>query len=173
MKKKIHAFLHDNKGTSLVELVLYIAISSIILVDLTGIISQVVHTQVQIEALASEDENARTLMRLISESVEAAATINSPNAVNATTSTLNLTDESSPANTVIYSLTSGIVYKQINSNAAVAITSNAIYVTSLQFTVESEGGVAPSINIQVNIQQSQNNSLNLTHYETTAAQRTF
>jgi type II secretory pathway component PulJ len=159
----------DNRGTTLVELMLYIVISAIVLIEITGILSQVIYAQIRIQALAREDENARTVMRLMAQDVQDASVINTPADINSTGNVLNLAD--SGGNTIQYTLTSGQITRQVNNGTAVDITGSDVYVSFLQFDKETEAGVAPSINIQVNIQQSSTNTQNVSHYETTSAQR--
>jgi len=166
MQKKLRT---DNRGTSIIELLIYIAISSFILIDITGILSSVVFMQTKVDTIAREDENARVLMRLMSESIEESASVTSPSTANTSATSLILKNNS--GNTITYSITSGIVYEQVNAATAQAISSNDIYVSSLTFTVESEAGLTPSINIKLNIQGSATNSATATHYETTDAQR--
>ena len=160
---------NNNNGATLVELVIYITISAIILVELSGILSQLVYDQTKVEAITRQDEVARSLMRTISRSVEEAQTINSPYGPDSVATILNITDRNN--NTIVYSQNNGIVYETINSESPTQISSGDVYVKTLQFTVESEAGVSPSMNIQIDIQQTATNASNLSHYETTDAQR--
>ncbi len=161
--------IKDNRGTTLVELILYITISAIILVDLSGILQQVVYNQTRIQVIARENENARALLRDITQNVEETSNISNPNSVNATSNSLTLIDINN--NTVQYTFSNGVIYKQIGSNQIFPLSSQDIYVKNVVYEVESEAGISPSINIKLDIQQSSTNSTNATHYETTAAQR--
>jgi len=161
----------DKRGTTLIELLLYIAISSFVLVNISGIITQLVYNQVKLEAITREDETARTLMHLIVQNITEAKTINTPNYNGPSTTSLALTDKS--GNTITYTYSSGAIYRKINSLPQTILTPPDIYVFNVAYTVESEAGVAPSINIQLDLQQSATNSLNRTHYETTGSQRTL
>jgi len=163
--------LKDKKGATLVELILYIAISAFVLASIAAIMSQIVYGQVKVETISREDENARVLMRLMTQDIEFASSIDTPSSINATSSSLILTDSSN--NTITYSISSGVVYKQYGTGTNTPISSTDIYVSNLTFEVESEAGVAPSINIKIDIQQNSTSSTLSTHYETTVAQRIF
>lgn len=160
---------YKQAGTSLIEVILYIAISGFVLVDTTGIITQIVYNQTKVETIAREDETARSLMHVIAQTIQEANLLNEPDDINVAGSVLNVT--SNTLSTINYSVSNGIVYQSINNGGDIAITSSDVYVKNLIFTVESEAGVAPSINIQIDIQKNNKNTTTLTHYETTAAER--
>lgn len=87
MKKK----LQNNKGFTLIELILYMGLFSILIGILTSVFMSILNNQLHAETIASTDENGRYLLQRLTYDINKSKTINTPVTSGMQTNNLQLT----------------------------------------------------------------------------------
>lgn len=121
------------KGFTLIEMLLSLAIFSVIIIAFIGILVVVSQVQVQSSSSTAVDQESQSLLQKIQYYVETASVINIPTST--PTSTLQFDAPSSSIDPSYLTLASGTVYlQQTPSGTLQALTSPRVTVSNLSFT---------------------------------------
>lgn len=163
--------IKDEKGaTSLIELIVYIALYAIIITAATAVFVNFINIQQKITFIAANDADSRIALNRMSKSIEEGFDTLTPSTSVPTSSTLTVQTDSA-GDTATYSLTNGQLFYQYDSQTAVALTSTNTSISNLTFTRESTGGMTPTILIQITFTTPVSIGNAVTYIETLATQR--
>lgn len=124
--------MNSRKGYTLVELLIFLAISSVALVAFVGILVIVVQLQVRQTSTGSVQQESTALLQQMQYYVQNSSLVDMPiNAVG--TSTLRLRMASSSVDPTTITLVNGMVYLQQGSATATPLTSSRVTVSNLLF----------------------------------------
>jgi type II secretory pathway pseudopilin PulG len=132
MEKKIR-FKIKNNGFSLLELLIYIAILSVVTLVITGIFISVNQSRGRTEAVSEVNSNLRFAIEKISQDLRFSDSISIPAIANSTSTSLTMNVGTS---TIVYCISGIYLKRQINgvcSDLSDNVTSGAVSVTSLIF----------------------------------------
>lgn len=124
--------MNSRKGYTLVELLIFLAISAVALVSFVGILVVVVQLQVRQSSTGSVQQESAALLQQMQYYVQNSSLVNIPIDA-AGTSTLSLRMASSSADPTIISLSNGTVYLQQGSATATPLTSSRVTISNLSF----------------------------------------
>ncbi len=135
----------DKKGYTLVELLVFVAISAVVAVSFISILVVIIRIQGQQSSAGEVDQQSGLLLQQLQYYVANSSLIDI--AANTPTTTLKLRMASSTVDPTFITLASSTVYLQQGSGAATALTSNKVAVSNLSFVKGSNGSGHDSVNI--------------------------
>lgn len=168
--------LKSNKGFTLLELLIYIAILMIVMVILATTLTSINRGIGQITASSEVDSNIRFVLDKVGQDVGYASNVTVPSVAGTSSSTL--TTVSASGASVSYCLVNGIIYRQAGgscTSSSEPMTSTSVVVTSLSFTNiqntnSTLGETVVSVQMVMNVQY---NSSSLDWQYSQANQTTF
>jgi len=135
--------LKKQKGFSLVEMIIYIAILGMIVVSFINFTVTISNAKVKVYVVQEVNANMRVVMNIISQKIREAENVIVPSSGNTSTSLdLNM---SAPALDILFDLNGGILYLTESGETPVAITSSEVNVTNLEFTNNARSGERDSV----------------------------
>ncbi len=132
-------------GYTLIELLLFVAISAIAAVAFVGILIVTVRLQVTQTSSAEVQTESTALLQQVQYYVQHAALVNIP--MDTPTSTLLLRMGTGSIDPTVVSLTNGIVYVQQGSGSPQPLTSSRVVISNLQFTRHANPPAHDSVGI--------------------------
>jgi Tfp pilus assembly protein PilW len=120
----------NQRGFSLIEIILYISLSGIILFTTAVTFISVLDARTKNQTIAIVDQEGAKAMSIITQTVRNANAINSPTAGNSA-STLSVNTGSSDPK--VFTLTNGAITMQEGGGEAVALTSSLVTISNLNF----------------------------------------
>ena len=142
--------MKKNSGFTLIELVLYVAIASIVLGAFLTVYTSVYQLRQKNQAVSEVEQQGQQVMQQISQTLRNAAAVTSP-ATGASSSALTLQTYSSGTNPTILSLSSGAVMDLEGTSSAVSLSSAKITVSSLSFQNLTRSGTHGIIKISFTV----------------------
>jgi prepilin-type N-terminal cleavage/methylation domain-containing protein len=121
----------NQRGFTLLELILYIGILAIVMVVIVNIFVALSKGNGNVEARTDVDSNLRYALEKINQDVRAASSVTTPASAGATSSTLVMTVSGS---TITYDVSSGQLRRQVNAGTPVTITPTTVTVAAPTFT---------------------------------------
>ena len=158
--------MKKRSGMTMIEIILYLALVSIFVVSLTYFWSLLMQSQIKNRVVTEVHNQANLLAGQITQTIRNASSINSPLAGNSAAS-LSLAMSSAPLSPTIFSLSSGSVQVQEGASAAVALTSNRVVVTALNFQNLSRSDTRGNIRFSFTIKYNNPGSNNMFDYQQT------
>lgn len=156
-----------NKGFSLIELLLYIAIVSIMMVVITSFFGTIVESSLRSQTINEVQQNSTQILNFITQNIRNASNINSPSTGNNATSMI-ITVSGSP---IGFDLNSGNIRYTANPLDSlptyVNLNSNRVTVTSLTFTNMTGGNSEGNIRIQMTLSRVNPDSRTVLNYTET------
>jgi competence protein ComGC len=151
MKKAVTYYLPlttypHRRGFSLIELLLFAAIFSIVMVIFITILVTVTRVQTRQSSVAEVNSQSQFLLQKIQYYVQASSLIDMPKDTPTTTLKLRMAASSSDP-TYIYASGTAIYLKQTDSGAPQALNSNKVNVSSLSFTKRSNSPSHDSVDV--------------------------
>lgn len=144
-------YFRAQKGFTLVEMVLYVALCSIILVSLSGFLSFLLESRVRSQAINEVNQQGFQVMHLITQTIRNGRSIEVP-LTGVTASTLSLTTPNALLNPTVFSLSSTTVMISEGGKPAIPLTNSRIAVTGLSFqNVSSALSIEKSIKISFTV----------------------
>lgn len=150
MKKSLTKKRQKKNGFTVLELLLYIGLFSIILLGVSAFLYLLLSARVKHETMTEVEQQGAIAMQWITQAVRNAEEINNPSRSNtADTLTLELpTDAQDPTE---FRLRNGALTTREDDGAEIALTSNDVTVSSVQFTNTSLANTPGSVRIQFTI----------------------
>ena len=118
---------------SLIEVMLYISISTIIMITLSYFMFTVIKSRVKSQTIIEVEHQGNQVMYLITESIRNSHSVSSP-LPQTSGSSVSLTTFEAGNNPTVFSLTDGIVYIQEGVSDPVPITSERVIVTNIEIS---------------------------------------
>ncbi len=138
------------EGFTLIELIIYIAISSFVLGALFALYGSIYQLRVKNESIAEGEQQGQQIIQIISQTVRNAANINSPTAGTAG-SILSLQTYSISTDPTIFTISNGIVSIQEGIGAPMALNSPKVTVSNLVFQNLARSGTHGIVKISFTI----------------------
>ncbi len=138
------------KAFTLIETLLYISLTSIILISITAFVGTLLSTRLRNQALSEVDQQAVQLMQYLTYTIKEAEGINSPTAGNVA-STLSLDVVTPTDDPTIISLNSGTARVQEGGGPFINLNSNLVTISNLTFRNLSPSANTETIRIQFTV----------------------
>lgn len=151
-----------NKAFTLIELLIYIAIISSILVLMTGFFWNIVWGNIKENSYQEVQQNGRFALTKIIQETKKATGINTPTP-GSSGNYLSLAMANPNLNPTILDLSAGKLRITRNGSPPIELTTDRVIVTNLQFTNLSYAGTPGTIRIEMTINHS--NPGNLMEYQ--------
>lgn len=139
--------LRNGAGFTLVELMLYVGISSILLMSTSFFMSALLTSRVKNQTIAEVDQQGMQVMHVITQALRNASTINSP-AQGASGPSLSLNTYTGSLNPTIFNLSGGVISITEGVATPVALNNSRVSVSALTFYNLSRGGTPGTIRVQ-------------------------
>ncbi len=124
--------LKATKGFTLIELLLYVSLSGIIIFSVSIFMAVLLQARVKNQTIAEVQHNGDRIMQIITQTLRNSTVINSP--TTGTSSAVLSVDTVIPANNpTVFDMSGGVVRMKEGAGAAVALTSNRVEVSDLNF----------------------------------------
>ena len=151
--------INNKKGFTLVELILYVAIGSIVLLVITSFFQTNLSSRAKIKAISEVDQQGAYLMQTITQTIVNAEAINSPSiGTSATTLSLDVVDVADDP--TLFNNISTYIYLTEGVATPIALNSNLVEVSNLSFTNMSKVSTLGNIRIQFDISFVNNTNRN-------------
>lgn len=150
-KLSSHRAIRLTRGVSLMELLIYIALLSVILLVISSAFISISKTGGSVDARTEVNSNTRFVSNKIIQDVKSASAVSVPTVVGGTAATLQLTVS---GDTILYDISGGQLRRKVNAGAPEPITSNLVTVSAPTFTrLENYNSVlqATTTTISINI----------------------
>lgn len=154
-------------GYTLIELLLYISMVSILLFSITSFFSVTIESRIKNQSIAEVNDQGAAVVDYISRTVRNATSISSP-AAGGTGTSLTLVVPTGANSPTVFNLNGTTLQVKEGTAAAVSLTSSDVQVTNLTFKNLTLSGT--SGNVQVSITLSRTNPAGKNIYD---YQRTF
>lgn len=139
------------KGFSLIEMILYVSISSILLFSLTSFLIFLFSSRVKNQSIADVNQEGTHVMQLMTQTIRNSRSINSP-ALGTVGSSLSLTVADPLLSPTVFDVSSGTLRITEGSYAPIALTNSHVIVSSTTFqNVSSTSSTDRIIKIQFTI----------------------
>lgn len=147
-----------SRGVSLLELLIYIALLSVILLVISSAFISISKTGGSVDARTEVNSNARFASNKMIQDIKSASAVSVPTTVGATGSTLEITVS---GDTILYDVSGGQLRRKVNAGTPEPITSNLITVSAPVFTrLENYNTVFQATTTTINI------NMTITHSNT-------
>lgn len=120
-------------GFTLVELVLYISITSVMILVISVFLSTLLESRIKNKTIAEVESQGARVMQLITQTARNAEAITSP-ALGASASSLTLDVVTVASDPAIFDLSSGVIRIKEGTGLAVALTNSRITASGLSFS---------------------------------------
>lgn len=138
------------KGISLVETIVYVAILSIFIVALTSFSTNLISTRLHSQTVLEVNDQGSQAIKLITQTLRNGSSINSPTIGNSGSS-LSIDTGISGTNPTIFSENGGVLYITEGSGSPIALTNNKIVVSNLTFSNFSRASTPNIIKISFTV----------------------
>jgi Tfp pilus assembly protein PilE len=131
--------LHYQKGFTLFELILYVAVSSLVLMSLSTFLTFLLSARVKSQVITEVNQQGAYAMYLITETVTNSQSITFPSAGTQLASS-SLVTRNATLNPTVFFVSSSTLYMQEASKPKVALTNSRVDVSSLSFDNSTSAG---------------------------------
>ncbi len=121
------------KGISLVETIVYVAIFSIFVIGLAQFSTTLSSTRLHIQGTLEVNQQGSQALKLITQTLRIGSSINNPTIGNSGSS-LSIDTGVPATNPTVFSLVAGVLYITEGSDSPVALTNNKVVVSDLTFS---------------------------------------
>lgn len=123
---------HIRKGFTLVEMVLYVSLCSIILLSLSTFLSFLLESRVRSQSISEVNQQGLQVMSLITQTIRNGRSIQTP-AIGVTAPTLSITTANPLLNPTVFLLSSTTLSIQEAGKQAIPLTNSRVQVSALVF----------------------------------------
>lgn len=148
----------NNKGFSLVEAIIYIAIFTIVLGALITFMLNINSSRLHSQTMLEVKGQGADLLRLITTTIKNSTAINSPG-TGISSGVLSLASGDNNKNPTVFSEDGEALYITEGANSALALTNNKVRITNLSFTNVSKTNTKGVIQIRFRIQNTASQTL--------------
>lgn len=141
---------HKQEGLTFVELILYMGVSSTILLVIVALFSVMLQTQIRQQAIASVEIEGSQAMQTMATAIRNATVINSPT-TNTSGSSLSIGSYTPTSDPTIFDVSQGTLRMREGSGSYVALTSSQTTVKSITFKNITPTGTPGTIQITLNL----------------------
>ena len=137
----------SQSGFSLIELLLYVSIASIMLLVTSLFLSTLLQSRIKNQTVAEVDQQGLQVMQIIAQTARNSEAITSPT-IGASTSSLTLDVITVANDPTVFDLASGAFQMKEGAVTAVSLTNSRVIVSSLTFQNLSRAGTPGTIRIR-------------------------
>ncbi len=137
---------NNNQGFTLVELLLYIAVTSIILLTISAFLTTLLESRVKNQTILEVESQGVQVMQLITQTLRNGANINTP-LVGTNSSTLSVDTYNNTLNPTIFDISSGVIRVKEGASPVVALTNARVTASALNFENLSRADTSGTIRI--------------------------
>jgi prepilin-type N-terminal cleavage/methylation domain-containing protein len=138
------------RAFTLIELLIYIAILSLVLVSITGFFLNIISGDIKESSYQEVQQNGRFAMAKITQEIKKAIGINIP-VLGSSSSSLSLVMATPGLNPTIFDISGGKLRITQGSSAPVELTTDQVIVNNLQFTNLSYVGTPGTIRVEMTV----------------------
>lgn len=148
------------QGFTLVEMLLYVTISSVILLSLSLFLSLILSSRIKNQSIADVNQQGLQVMQLITQTVRNGKSISFPS-VGATSTSLSVDVVDPLRNPTVFDIANGVMRIQEGSNQPIPLTNSHVTVTSLIFqNISSTSSTDRIIRMSFTINHTNSNGRN-------------
>ncbi|MFA6307251.1 MAG: prepilin-type N-terminal cleavage/methylation domain-containing protein [Patescibacteria group bacterium] len=147
----------NKKGFTLVELIIYISLASLILLAITGFFQLHIASRVKNKTITEVEQQGVQILNLISQYVVNASAIDSP-ATGVSSSNLSLQMPTVASNPTIFSFSGGNLYITEGASSPVVLNSSSVEITNINFTNLSKSNTPGIIRVEFTLDYVSNSS---------------
>lgn len=125
-------FYKSQKGFSLIEMLLYVSISSVILLSLALFASFLISSRIKNESITDVNQQGSQIMQLATYTIRSARSIDTP-AVGATSTSLSMTMPDPLLSPTVFDIVNGVVRIKEGAGVAIPLTNSHVTVSSFVF----------------------------------------
>jgi type II secretory pathway pseudopilin PulG len=125
-------FPNLRKGFTLIEMILYVGISSIMLFSLSLLLTFLLGSRVKNQSIGDVNQQGLQVMQLVTQTIRNAKSIDAP-VIGATSTILSVTMFDPLKSPTVFSVINGVMYITEGSNASVSLTNSHVTLSSLLF----------------------------------------
>lgn len=140
----------NHKGLTLVELILYVAIVSVVILATAVFLQLIFESRVKNQVIAEVEQQGLQVMQIITQTVRNSTAINSPTQ-GSNESSLSVAVLDNAKNPTVFDLSSGAIRITEGATSPVNLTSAQVSASSLTFKNLSYTGTPSTIRIQFTI----------------------
>jgi Tfp pilus assembly protein PilW len=155
MEKK---YIHKS-GFTIIELLLYVAISSIILLVSSLFFLTLLEARTKNQVIAEVEQQGIQIMQIITQTIRNADTINSPT-IGTSGASLSVNTTISSTTPSVFDLSSGVIRIKEGTNAVINLSNSKVVVSNLSFSNLSRASTPGVIKISFTISAVNNSNRN-------------
>lgn len=157
---------NTNRGFTLVETLLYMAILGTILTALFSFASVSYQARIKSQTVAEVEQQGNQIMDIILQSIRSASLINTPTAQNSGAS-LSINTYSGSTTPTVFDISGGNLRITEGVNTPINLTGGRVTISGLTFTNTSELNAPGSVRVQFNLKYNNNSTANEYDYNET------
>lgn len=147
----------NKKGFTLVELIIYISLASLILLAITGFFQLHIASRVKNKTITEVEQQGVQILNLISQYVVNASAINSP-ATGVSSSNLSLQMPTPTSNPTLFSFSGGNLYITEGASLPMVINSPLVEIKNINFENLSKANTPGIIRIEFTLEYISNSN---------------
>lgn len=125
-------FQQNKKGFTLIELILYISLTSIVLLSVSAFLIASLQARAKNRTIAEVEQAGEQVIQLITQTIRNSSAINSP-AIGTSAASLSLNTSVSASNPTVFDLASGVIRITEGSGDPAPLTNSQVTASSLNF----------------------------------------
>lgn len=125
--------IHLQKGLTLIETLIYVAIFSIFVTGLVNFSSSLSATRLHAQGVLEVNDQGSQALKLITQTLRNGSSVNSPTIGNSGAS-LSVVTNTGATSPTVFSLSGGVLYITEGSGSPVALTNSKVVVSNLTFS---------------------------------------
>lgn len=145
--------MKNEKGFSLIELLLYISMTAVVVLVVSGLLYTILQSRVKNQAMAEVEQQGDLIIQILTQTIRNSQSINSP--LSGNSNSLSLAESDATVNPTVFDLSSGVLRITEGGSSAVSLTNNRVSVSGLTFQ-----NLSDSIKFQFTISHINSNSRN-------------
>ena len=140
-------YLYKNKGFTIIETLIYVAIFSIIVGALSSFVLSINSSRLRAQILFEVNDQGTNIVRIISQTIRNGQSINMPTS-GSTAASLSVATANVVTNPTIFSVVDEILYITEGSGSPIALTNNKVKISNVIFTNLSRSGTPGVVEIR-------------------------
>jgi|GEM_PF-1215493 len=139
----------NTKGVTLVEVLLYVSVVSIILIAMSAFNGAIIQSRIKNTTVLEVEQQGMLAMQTIAQSIRSAEAINSPSAGTDDSSlSIDLPDDGAPT---VFSVSDDSLWVERGGSVAVRLTNNRVIVDELLFENLTQDSVSDTVRIMLTL----------------------
>ena len=162
--------LKNHRGFSLIEIIVYVAIFSILVVVLASFLNSITSTRLHSQIVLEVNDQGSSAIKTIAQTLRNASSVNSPT-MGSIASSLSVLTVSPATSPTVFSESGGVLYITEGSGSPVALTNNKVVVSNLTFSNFSRSSTPDIIKVSFTITSISVNSPYTVNFDGSGALR--